>query len=186
MPDSTSLLLDSTLFPPVRLSSPPPQRIPGLQISFILALPFPRRKPDASLQRRHHACRDDVPEVQRNQVSCHEINLLQHVHQPLPHRHVARIRTSLRPPHRRFHLHPVNQPILLHHQVIRSRVSPRFRHPKPLFHCPRQKPRLRPLSPLLGIPKLSPSLSHHSPRLPKTQKARAHSIRRWGRASVFF
>src|SRR6202035_1108903 len=130
-------------------SSPPPQQMPGLQISFILALPSPRRKPDAALPQRHHSRRDDVPQVQRNQVRRHEIDLFQHILQPLARRHMARIRTCMRPPQRRLHLYPVHQPVLFHHQIIRSRISPQLRHSKPLFHRPRHTPGLRALSPLL-------------------------------------
>jgi|HubBroStandDraft_6_1064221.scaffolds.fasta_scaffold05749_3 hypothetical protein len=154
----------------VRSPSPPPQQVPGLQISFILALPSPRCKPDTPLPHRHHSRWNDVPKVQRNQVSRHEINLFQHMHQPLSRRHMARIRTPLRPPDRRFHLHPVHQPVLLHHQVIRSRVSPRLRDSKALLHRPRQEPDLGPLSPLLGSRKLSSSLSHRTPRLQKHKR----------------
>ena len=157
--------------------------MPSLQISFILPLTIPRRQPDASLPHRHHARRNDVPQIQRDNVRRHKINLLQDMQPPLPRRHVTRIRSRLRPSHRRLHLHPVRDPILFHHQVIRSRIPPQLRHPKPLLHRPRQKPHLRPLSPLLGILKLTPALSHRSPlaskSLPKTRKARPISIRRW-------
>src|SRR5712691_3176970 len=165
-----------TLLASVGLSSPPPQQMPCFQISLILALPPPRRQPDASLPLRHHSRRNDVPKIQLNDVRRHEVNLLQHMHPPLTHRHMARIRPAgLRTPYRRFHLHPVRNPILLHHQVIRSRISPQLRHPKPLLHRPRQKSNLRPLAPFLRILKLIPSLPHRRPFASKTQKARSPS-----------
>ena len=102
----------------VRSPSPPPQQMPRLQIPLKFVLPPPGRKPNASLPHRHHARRNDVPKIQLNNVRRHEIDLLQHMHPPLPQRHMARIRPSFRIPHRRFHLHPVRQPALFHHQVI--------------------------------------------------------------------
>src|ERR1700683_2251116 len=93
--------------PSVRPSSPPPQQMPSLQISFILAPPIPRRQPDASLPHRHHFRRNDVPQIQRDNIRRHKINLPQDMPPPLPRRYVARIRSSLRPPHRRLHVHPV-------------------------------------------------------------------------------
>ena len=168
-----SLSLRTPLVPWLPGAVPPPFRaygpvlhrrnkMPSLQIALILALPIPGRQPDAPLPHRHHSRRDDVPQIQRDNIRRHKINLL-----ALFRRYGARIRSRLRPPHRRLHLHSVRDPILFHHQVIRSRIPPQLRHPKPLLHRPRQKPHLRPLSPLLGIPELTPALSQSLASFPK-------------------